>query len=339
MNANNFILAGDIGGTKTTLAVFAPDTGLHQPVAEKTFTSADYAGLEHLVQAFLHQMDLTVAAACFGVAGPVVKGCARLTNLPWLVDSALLREQLQIDRVHLLNDLEAIAGAIPVLEQSDLHTLNAGNPASHGTIAVIAPGTGLGEGFLVWDGTRYRAYPSEGGHASFGPTSADQIDLLRYLLERFAHVSYERICSGMGLPNIYAYWRDRGDNAELPEIAAQLAEADDPTPVIVNAALHAEPPSPLCRRTLDTFLEILGSEAGNLALKVLATSGVYLGGGIPPRILKALEEGPFLDAFCNKGRFRDMLVQVPVHVILNPQVALLGAAYTGMIAMSEEYNP
>jgi glucokinase len=218
-----------------------------------------------------------------------------------------------------------------VLEPGDLHTLNAGQVVAGGAIAVIAPGTGLGEAFLTWDGARYRAHTSEGGHADFAPTNEFEIGLLRYVQQRFRHVSFERVCSGKGLPNIYAYLKDSGYAEEPQWLAERLAQANDPVPTIVNAALESDQDArcELCIAALNAFVSILGAEAGNLALKVLATGGVYLGGGIPPRILSYLEGEPFLQAFRRKGRFTDLLSRVPLQVILNPNVALLGAACHG----------
>lgn len=328
------ILAGDIGGTKTSLAIFTPQAGPHTPLAEATFPSANYPGLEVIAQEFLSQVGLSIDSACFGVAGPIVAGQARITNLPWTIDVAQLLTTLKFSYVRLLNDLEAIASAVPILMASDLYTLNPGVPVPGGTLAVIAPGTGLGEAFLVWDGARYRAYASEGGHASFAPRNLIELEMLRYLWQQFEHVSYERVGSGMGLPNIYAYFKASGYAEELPQVAEQLAVANDPTPIIVTAALDPNTPSPLCKRTLDTFVSILGAEAGNLALKVLATGGVYLGGGIPPRILTALDNGQLMQTFRHKGRFAALLDRIPVHVILNPKAALLGAAYVGLTEMS-----
>lgn len=324
------LLAGDIGGTKTNLAVFSPEDGLRDPLAEATFPSVHYPSLEALVREFLSQVDLKVERASFGVAGPVVAGRATITNLPWVMEETQLREALKLSSVRLLNDLAAIAHAVPFLEPADVHTLNEGEPAPGGTIAVIAPGTGLGEAFLTWDGSRYRPHASEGGHADFAPTNPLEVELLRYLQDRFEHVSYERVCSGRGLPNIYAFLRDSGYADEPARLAEQLAVADDPTPVIVNAAFDGERPCGLCVATLSAFVSILGAEAGNLALKVLATGGVYLGGGISPRILPALEQEQFMQAFRNKGRMADLLARFPVHVILNPRVALLGAACHGL---------
>jgi glucokinase len=324
------LLAGDIGGTKTNLAVFSPKDGPRAPLAEVTFPSADYPSLEALVREFLAQVDLKVEQASFGVAGPVAAGRAKITNLPWVMEETQLREALNLSSVRLLNDLAAIAHAVPFLEPADLHTLNVGQPTPGGAIAVIAPGTGLGEAFLTWDGTRYRPHASEGGHADFAPTNSFEVELLRYLHARFQHVSYERVCSGRGLPNIYGYLKDSGYADEPVWLTQQLAAAGDPTPVIVNAALDSERPCELCVATLNAFVSILGAEAGNLALKVLASGGVYLGGGIPPRILPALEQKPFGEAFRHKGRMSDLLARVPVHVILNPKVALLGAACHGL---------
>ena len=324
------LLVGDIGGTKTNLVIFSPERGLREPLAEGTFPSARYPSLEALVSDFLAGVDVEVERASFGVAGPVVGGRSTITNLPWIMDEVQLREALHLSSVRLVNDLAAIAHAVPFLEPSDLHTLNAGQPITGGAIAVIAPGTGLGEGFLAWDGTRYRVSPSEGGHTDFGPTDALQIELLRYLQGRFGHVSYERICSGLGLPNIYAFLKDSGYAEEPAWLTERLVGVKDPNPVIVKAALAGE--SELCVATLDTFVSILGAEAGNMTLKVLATGGVYLGGGIPPRILPALQEGRFMRAFVRKGRFAELLTRVPVYVILHPKVALLGAAYCGLEA-------
>jgi glucokinase len=326
------LLAGDIGGTKTDLALFSAGDGPRAPVAEATFSSGDYASLEAMAREFLSQIDVSVAVerASFGVAGPVVGGRVEVTNLPWVVDEAQLLEALGLCSVRLLNDLAAIAHAVPWLEPADLHTLNEGKFDSGGSIAVVAPGTGLGEAYLTWDGSRYRAYPSEGGHADFAPADLLQLEMLRYWQERLEHVSVERVGSGRGLPNIYAFLRDSGRAAEPLWLAEALAGADDPTPIIAKAALDPERSCQLCEATLDTFVSILAAEAGNLALKVLATGGVYLGGGIPPRILPALTDGRFMAPFLRKGRMSHLLAQMPVHVILHPKVALLGAACHGL---------
>ena len=300
------------------------------PLAEATFASADYASLQALATDFLAQTDLTPTRASFGVAGPVVDGRSEVTNLSWVVEETELAQALRLSHVRLLNDLDAIAHAVPVLDQGDLHTLHRGDPVPHGPVAVIAPGTGLGEAFLTWDGSHHTAHASEGGHADFAPRNSTEIDLLQHLMNRFEHVSYERVCSGSGLPNIYQYLRDSGHAEEPAWLRDQLATADDPTPLIANAALDQHAPCPLCVATLDTFVSILGAEAGNLALKVVATGGVYLGGGILPRILPVLEKGHFMEAFRAKGRLSDLVARIPVHVILNPKAALLGAAQHGL---------
>ncbi len=323
------LLAGDIGGTKTNLAVFSSETGWRKPYAEATYTSVDYPGLESVVSEFLAQHNFPIDRASFGVAGPVVNGRATITNLSWMMDENQLQQALHISSVRLLNDLDAIAHSIPYLESQDLHTLNEGQAVSSGAIAVIAPGTGLGEGFLTWDGSHYQAHTSEGGHADFAPANTFQVELLRYLMARFPHVSFERICSGKGLPNIYDYLKDSGYAEEPQWLAEQFATTIDRSPIIVNNALDKDNACELCVATLDTFVSILAAEAGNLALKVLSTGGVYLGGGIPPRILPYLQDKQFMQAFTHKGRFTQMLAQMPVHVILNPKVALFGAAIHG----------
>lgn len=329
------LLAGDIGGTKTVLAVFEEDAKDfdHKPLFEAVFPSNQFDSLEAIVQEFLRDRSVELSGACFGVAGPVVDRRAEVTNLDWIIDARIISVTLGAN-AHLLNDLEAIANAVPYLESKDLFILNEGDPSPEGAIGVIAPGTGLGEAFLVWDGQRYESYPSEGGHAAFAPTSPRQIDLLTYWLERMEHVSYERLCSGLGIPNIYSYLLDSEEYEEPEWLSEALVEAADPTPVIVSAAV--EETAEICVHTLDLFMEILGGEAANLALKVLATGGVYIGGGIPPRILPQLASSQFMEVFCSKGRFSEMMATLPVYVIRNPKVALLGAAYEVLRATSDE---
>ncbi|MBI5304166.1 MAG: glucokinase [Chloroflexi bacterium] len=325
---NEWLLAGDIGGTKTALAIYARDRGPHLPLAQAVFASKDYESLDALVREFLANQHLNLTRVCIDVAGPVVDQRAQVTNLSWVVDARRLSALLGNVPVCLLNDLEAIANAIPFLESADWETLNEGAPVEHGARAVLAPGTGLGEAFLTWDGEGYRAFPSEGGHADFAPTTALERDLLEYLQERMDHVSYERVASGMGLPNVYAFFKDVRRLREPAWLHKAIAAANDPTPVIVQAALESQ--VEICVATLNLFVAILGSEAGNLALKVLATGGVYLGGGIPPRILAYLKAKTFLERFTRKGRFAELLRRVPVRVILNPHAALIGAACYGL---------
>jgi glucokinase len=326
------LLAGDIGGTKTVLAVFSPEAGPRAPLAEATFPSSRYGRLEAIVQEFMAEVKLPVDRACFGVAGPVVDGAAQITNLPWLMSEAGLMHAFGWRTTRLLNDLEAIAYAVPILEPGDVHILNVGAPVRRGNIAVIAPGTGLGEAFLTQENGRYRAHASEGGHTSFAPSSELEIGLLSYMRVKLGHghVSFERVCSGLGIPNIYYYLKEIGHAEEPSWLAEALESTADPTPVIMNSGAGKTQQCELTAATLKTFVSILGAECGNMALKVLATGGVYLGGGIPPRILPALEDPAFLEAFRHKGRFRELLTQMPVHVILNPKAALLGAASYGL---------
>jgi len=325
------LLAGDIGGTKTVLGIFSADVGVRHPLIERTYRSAEYDSLEDIALQFLAEAQLPVKSAVFGVAGPVIQGLAEITNLPWTMEEHRLAETLGVPKATLINDLDAIANSVPHLGAEDIRTLIPGAAVPGGPIAVIAPGTGLGEAFLTWEGNRYRAHPSEGGHASFAPTDDLQIDMLSYLLRKLGHVSFERVCSGIGIPNIYEYLRSSGAGEEPAWLSEQLAMTHDPTPVIVNAGLDLDRPCALCELTLDVFVSILGSEASNLALKVLATGGVFIGGGIPPRILRKLEGSErFARAFRTKGRFSDVLSQVPVQLIMHPRAALVGAAVRGM---------
>jgi glucokinase len=323
------LLVGDVGGTKVDLAVYSANGGPRAPLADAAFPSGRYSGLAEVAHAFLEKAGLRVDRACFAVAGPVQDGHASLTNLPWVIEESALASELGLRQVRLLNDLEAMAWAVPGLRSEDVHILNPGAPAHAGTIAVIAPGTGLGEAFLTWDGERYRAYASEGGHVDFAPTDEVQIGLLQHLQRTHGHVSVERVCSGIGIPHIYAYLRERGQIPESPTLARRLTEVEDQTPPIFAAALDPAGPDPLAAATLGTFVDILGAEAGNLGLKVLATGGVYLAGGIPQRILPALQDGRFIRAFQNKGRLGDVICRVPVGVILQ-RAALIGAASFGL---------
>lgn len=322
------LLAGDIGGTKTVLAVYDPDMGPRHPLHRTTFPSKDFASLEDIVDTYLQSHSLPISHAAFGVAGPVVAGRAEITNLPWIIERQNLKSTFGLGDVHLLNDLEAVATSIPILEGDDLSVLNMGKVDPHGAIAVIAPGTGLGEAFMVWADSGYRAFPCEGGHTDFAPVGELQRSLLLYLQDKFSHVSYERVCSGIGIPNLYSFLRDSGQYEEPAKLAEQLKLARDRTPLIVGNALTEA--TPICVETLNLFIDILAREAGNLALKVLATGGVYLGGGIPPRILPQLQQRRFMESFISKGRFRDLLVDIPVKVICRPDAAILGVARDGL---------
>lgn len=325
------LLAGDIGGTKTVLSLFSAEQGPNTPLTQKTYSSTHYPSLELMIQEFLQTVDAPIENACFAVAGPVFAGRAQITNLPWVIDVAQLQAAFGWNCVHLINDLEAVAYAIPILEPSDVYTLSAGNPAPGGNISVVAPGTGLGEAYLTFTNGHYLAHASEGSHASFAPQNALEIGLLQYLYAKgFEHVSYERVCSGgLGIPLLYAYLKDAGYAEEPAWLAENLAASEDPTPIIMATALEQESSCELCQATLELFVSILGSECGNHALKIMASGGIYLGGGIPPRILSKLEEPAFLNALSHKGRFKAMLSNFPVKVILNAQAGLIGAAAFG----------
>jgi len=323
------LIAGDIGGTKTDLAIYSIESGPHAPLAQTERHSADYPSLQAMVAEFLGQVKMSVDVASFDVAGPVINGRVKTTNLPWVMDEGTLVKDLNLKAAHLMNDLEAVARAVPALRATDVVTVNKGEPVTNGSIAIIAPGTGLGESFLTWDGTQYVAHGSEGGHSDFAPTDERQIRLLTYLLPRFGHVGVERVCSGIGVPNIYEFLRDEEKIPERPEVAQVIASAKDHTKAIVNAAVDTQHPSELCRATVEMLVSILASEAGNLALKVLATGGVYIAGGVALHLVNALQEPRFMPSFIRKGRFKELMERIPIHVITT-RAALVGAATFGL---------
>ena len=322
------LLAGDIGGTKTVLGLFSGDTGAHNPLALERYRSNGFKNFEELAAKFLDKHRAAPKTASIAVAGPVRNGQAVGTNLPWKIDRQSLQESLNCVEVYLINDLESLALAVPTLHANDIEIIKPGEQEEEGPIAVIAPGTGLGEAFLFWDGSRYRPIPSEGGHTDFAPATPEELALLSYLQSKYRHVSYERVCSGIGIPNLYRFLSETGRYKAPGWLERQLLESQDWTPIIFESAL--EESSEICQVTLSMFLGILGSEAGNLALQILATGGVYLGGGIPPRIVPQLKSDTFLDAFTRKGRLADLLWHVQVSVITNPLAALYGAASYGL---------
>jgi glucokinase len=322
------LLAGDIGGTKSRLAIFADGGSPRAPLREEVLPSGRFGGIEALIREFLKRAALSADRACLAIAGPVINGRAAVTNLPWIADAEAIRRTFGFRSVRLMNDLAATARAVPLLEPEERHPLNPGEPSAAGAIAVIAPGTGLGEAFLTREGGRCREHASEGGHADFAPGNPLEMDLLRELWKETEHVSYEHVCSGPGLSRIYRFLRGRGMEEEPAWLSGRLAGAADAAQVIVEAALAEK--AGLCIRTVRLFVSLLGAEAGNLALKTLSTGGVYLGGGIAPRIIPFLEEGAFLAAFRRKGRMADLLFRMPVHVILDPRAALIGAADHGL---------
>jgi glucokinase len=316
------ILAGDVGGTKVHLALFDFTDGDLKHTRDQIYPAKEYAGLEEIVKEFV--VTEKVTAACFGVPGPVRDGRLRLTNLPWTLDSRELARDLSIDYVFLINDLQANGYGIAELGADQVYTLSEGDTSQVGNRGLISAGTGLGEAFLVWDGRDYVPYPSEGGHSDYAPRNEDEIDLLRFLRQKYnGRISFERVVSGQGLTNIYEFLRD-GKGLEEPVWLAERMRQEDPNAVITESALKAK--SQLCEKTLDMFVSAYGAEAGNLALKVLSVGGLYVGGGIAPRILEKLKDGTFLKAFNDKGRLSQLLVNIPVRVILESRTALIGAA-------------
>ena len=319
------ILAGDVGGTKTLIGLFKQDGSHLRSVREESFSSEQFGALEEILQRFFYNESRPVLrSACFGVAGPVVEGRSKTTNLPWELDESNLAAELQVPHVKLLNDLEAAAHAMRHLPTGELSELQRGLKRE-GNIAVIAAGTGLGEAFLYWDGRTLHAIASEGGHADFAPRTDQEIELLRYLLSMFGgHVSYERVLSGNGLYNIYQFLRDSGPGSEPPWLTERLENSDDPPAVISEVGLTGR--SPLCTEALNLFASIYGAETGNLVLKFLAVGGAFVAGGIAPKILTALKNGSFMSGFNDKGRFSDLMRNAEVHVTMNPKAPLIGAA-------------
>lgn len=317
------ILAGDIGGTHARLAYFQSQNGHLTVAAEGVFPSREHSGLDEIVTQFVKSQSQPPDIACFGVAGPVRNGKVETSNLPWTVEAECLASELHLSSALLINDLEANAWGIASLEEKDLVPLNRVKGIPTGNQAVISAGTGLGEAGLYWDGKSYDIFASEGGHADFAPRTELEIDLLRYLSARFGHVSYERIVSGPGLVNVYHFLRDTHRGEEPAWLMEDIARGDAAA-AVSRAALGGK--SPLAEHALDLWISIYGAEAGNLALKLMATGGVYLGGGIAPKVVAKLAGPLFMQAFLSKGRLQPLLEAIPVRVITNDKIALFGAA-------------
>jgi len=316
------ILAGDIGGTKTHLGFFDAVDGRPRLARSTVFQSGQYSGLADIISEFIASKDVKVSAAAFGVAGPVSKGRVVTTNLPWVVVEADLSKLLGIPDVRLLNDLESVAFGVGLLTADELAVLNKGRE-QEGNAGIVAAGTGLGIAGLFWDGKSHVPSASEGGHVDFAPRNDIEVDLLRFLLRRHTHVSVERLVSGPGLFSIYEFLKERESTGKEDPLSERI-ENEDPSQVIASAALSGE--SPRAVQALDLFTSIYGATAGNLALTLMATGGIYIGGGIAPKVLPKLMDGTFLNAYLDKGRFRKVLEDIPVKVILNPHTGLLGAA-------------
>jgi glucokinase len=325
------ILAGDVGGTNTRLAFFEGTPDRLRAIYIDVFPSPHFSGPAEIVRRFLEIHKQPVDAACFGLPGAVVNGRVETTNLPWVVDSSHLAAELGIEHVQLINDLYANAHGIALLDESDFVVLNPGGPHPAGNRALISAGTGLGEAGLYADAEgAYHPFASEGGHADFAPRNDLEMELLRYLLGRFEHVSYERVLSGPGLHNLYLFLRDTGRGEAPAWLAEQIAQGD-PSAAISKSALEGT--SEICVQALDMFVSLYGAEAGNLTLKMLATGGAYVGGGIAPKIIRKLSSTVFMKSFTAKGRFNGMLKEIPVRVITNDKTALLGAGRVAALSL------
>jgi glucokinase len=317
------VLAADVGGTKSYLAVFDGSAERLRPVREERFDTARYPSLGRMAADFLQRGRERVRRACLAVAGPVAHRSCRAVNLPWPVDGAAVARSTGIEKTMIVNDFEAVGHGLRHLRRADRSVIQRGRPAPGRPIALIGAGTGLGEGYLTWEGNSCRVHPSEGGHADFAPRNEVEIALLRFLTARHGHVSYERILSGSGLASLLAFVNESG-LAPLGKAARGEATREDPAVVVTRHAMAGDDPA--CVSALELFVSIYGAEAGNLALKLLAAGGVFIAGGIAGRILPRLTDGRFLDAFLDKGRHAPVLRRIPVRVVTNPRVGLIGAA-------------
>lgn len=321
------ILAGDIGGTSTRLAYFEEKNGKLVNHAEHIFKSRDYASLEEAVKKFMTEQAIKVSVACFGIAGPVKGTRCETPNLPWVIEAKVLEKELGIANVYLLNDLEANAWGLQQLGPEDYYEVAAGTACS-GNKAVISAGTGLGKAGLFWDGNTHRPFACEGGHSDFAPINDLQIELLQFLRKKWPHVSYERVLSGPGQWNIYEFLRETGKGKEEPWLTEEIKAGDGPAAVSRNGVSGK---SKLAEMAVNLFVELYGQAAGNAALEFLALGGVYVGGGIAPKILPKMKEPRFREAFLNKGRMKALLETIPIRIVLNDHTALLGA---GTVAMN-----
>ncbi len=330
------ILAGDIGGTNTRLALVEATSDELRIAAEGVYPSRERTSLEACIGELLSVHSVEITSASFGIAGPVRNGRCEATNLPWVVDSRNVAKRLHLKRVGLINDLEANAYGIAVLQSKDFVILNKGARGATGNIAIISAGTGLGEAGMYWDGKIHRPFASEGGHADFAPRNMLEMGLLEYSLKHYQRVSFERLISGPGLVNIYNFLKDTGKGEESDWLSNEMRQGDQ-APIISQHALDGK--SPLCLHALELFVSLYGAEAGNLALKLLAMGGVYLGGGIAPKIVSKLKEPEFMNAFTAKGRMRPLLQDIPVRVIMNQKTALLGAARHAALGLEGQGPP
>ncbi len=322
------ILAGDIGGTKAILALFE-DVEKRKKIKEEKFVSKDFSSFEDMVKVFLPK-DVSLQSACFGLPGPIVNNTCYVTNLPWVVDGKKIQNLLGISSVFLLNDLVANAWGLCLLREEELYTLNEGTQKI-GNRALISAGTGLGQAGLYFDGKKYHPFPTEGGHVGFAPSDDEEVEMWRYFKQKFGHVSYERFLSGQGIKDLYHFYVDVKKEIETPSVKKVLDQGDQAR---IISSFGMQKQCPICEKVVERFVAIYGKEAGNLALKFLALGGVFLGGGIAPKMLEVFKHGTFMKSFVDKGRFKDLLSEIKVQVILNPETALLGAAYHATSRMS-----
>ena len=315
-------IGGDIGGTKTELVLFKFENGVSTVLKEEIYPSQDYPSIESIIKTFLQGINGVVDTCCLGVAGPVVDGRSQITNLPWIIDKSSIKQEFHIKKVSVINDLEANAYGVGLLDENSFYTLNEGVSGAKGNKALVSPGTGLGEAGIFFDGTNDQPFACEGGHVDFGPKNEKEKDMWIYLNNKFGHVSYERVLSGRGLVNIYSFLIDCGYEKESKEVSEGINNGDSP---LMISKLALENKSNAAKQALNIFVSILGAEAGNAALKFYALGGVYIGGGIAPKNLDYMKDGVFIESFKNKGRFANFLSKIPVKVILNPKTALYGS--------------
>lgn len=317
------VLSGDIGGTKTRLSIVDLKSGYPEIACEREFQSRDFHSFEEVLGEYLLRYEIVADAVCFGVAGPVRNGLCETTNLPWVINAEQVKSEYGWPDVALINDLEAVARGIPALDAKDFFMLNAGKLKTEGNAAVIAAGTGLGQAGLCWDGQCYIPFACEGGHADFAPENTKEMAFSSWLAEQYGHVSWERVVSGMGLKNIYNFLLEYHDATSPGWLSGEMCSGD--AAAVISGAAMADR-DVICVEALDMFVRFLGAESGNLALKMMATGGVYIAGGIAPRILDRLCQEDFMQVFCAKGRMSGLLRDIPVRVVLNEKVGLIGAA-------------
>ncbi|MFW6333084.1 MAG: glucokinase [Thermodesulfobacteriota bacterium] len=337
-NSEEKMLAGDIGGTKTAVGIFTRTGDRPEASVIETFDSRKADGLESIIDRFLQNHSDEVGkenlhAACFGVAGPVDQGRCKATNLPWVISEGSIQDRFGWEKVRLINDLTAVGYGVPLLTEEETQELNAGEPRKKGSLGLIAPGTGLGMSLLVWCGEGYMPLASEGGHVDFSPNDPEDVSLWAYLREKFGHVSPERIVSGMGLINIYEWLKSTGGYEEPDWLRKKMGEGD-PARIISETAIAGK--APICEKALDRFMMVFGAVAGDLALIGMTRGGMYLGGGIPAKILPKFEEQTFMRSFTAKGRFEELMTRIPVYIILNHQIGLMGAAERGFMDLAGE---